>query len=361
MDRPVPSNDADRRKEILSLAAEHDRFDMAAVIEGTPEQIAYALSDSDLPTVGGRDFERAVVVAMGGSALPVEALQGSFVGRFRAPVTACRDYGIPWAVDERTLVIGSSFSGETEETVSVLERLPADAANVAVVTTGGELAKLAQERGYPIARIPAEREPANFQPRCATGYGVTYLARILASAGILEEPAPMLEGVVAFLRGLDVRSEAESAAYWLGDRIPVFYTETAHGGSIARIAKIKVNENAKRPAFFNCLPEANHNEMIGFSRPLGRFACLYLRDPDGHPRVHLRFEAMRTVFRDRHIDHIDFREWTIPGATPAQKVFAGIAFADWMSYSRALLDGQDPTPVDLVQDFKEVLGEGAGV
>jgi glucose/mannose-6-phosphate isomerase len=137
----------------------------------------------------------------------------------------------------------------------------------------------------------------------------------------------------------------------------VFYTDAKYERSIARIAKIKVNENAKRPAFFNCLPEANHNEMIGFSRPLGRFACLYLHDPASHPRVPVRFEAMRTVFGDRRIDHVEFSKWTIPGTSPAEKVFAGITFADWMSYTLALLDGQDPTPVGLVEDFKKVLGD----
>jgi bifunctional phosphoglucose/phosphomannose isomerase len=314
MDHQVASSDGDRRKEILSLAGKYDKFNMARVIETTAEQIAYALSAPDLPDLGGRSFERAVIAGMGGSALPVEVLQDAFSDQLRAPLRAWRHYG-----------------------------------------PGEDLAELARERGYPVVRIPVEREPDGFQPRSATGYMVTYMARILAAAGILEDPAPALKSLVAFLRALDVRSEAEEVAYWFGDRIPIFYTDATHESSVARIAKVKHNENSKRPAFFNCLPEANHNEMIGLERPFGEFACLYLRDPDSHSCVHLRFKAMREVFGKRKIDHIEFREWTMPGGNRLEKIFSGLMFADWSSYTLALLDGQDPTPVPLVQEFKQTL------
>jgi glucose/mannose-6-phosphate isomerase len=355
MDHQVASSDGDRRKEILSLAGKYDKFNMARVIETTAEQIAYALSAPDLPDLGGRSFERAVIAGMGGSALPVEVLQDAFSDQLRAPLRAWRHYGLPSWVDERTLVIASSLSGETEETLSAAESPQAEAATTIALTAGEDLAELARERGYPVVRIPVEREPDGFQPRSATGYMVTYMARILAAAGILEDPAPALKSLVAFLRALDVRSEAEEVAYWFGDRIPIFYTDATHESSVARIAKVKHNENSKRPAFFNCLPEANHNEMIGLERPFGEFACLYLRDPDSHSCVHLRFKAMREVFGKRKIDHIEFREWTMPGGNRLEKIFSGLMFADWSSYTLALLDGQDPTPVPLVQEFKQTL------
>ena len=120
---------------------------------------------------------------------------------------------------------------------------------------------------------------------------------------------------------------AEAAAEWIGQRIALIYTDQIHEGSVGRITKIKLNEHAKRPAFFNSLPEANHNETIGMSRPFGEYAMLYMKDPASHPRVHQRFDVMRSVFADTGLDHVDFREWEMPGETGFQKIFAALTFA----------------------------------
>lgn len=354
MNNSSPVTGGNRREEILTLARQYDHFNMEAVIKRTPEQIDYALSDPNLPTVSNTSFNKAVLIGMGGSALPADVLNDAFDDSLRTPVMISRYYSLLSPVDEQTLIIVSSFSGNTEETLVVAENLPPHSTNVVILTAGGRLADFAADRGYPLIRIPQEREPEGFQPRCSIGYMVTYLARLLANAGILKKPESTLKTIVSFLRKLDVRAEAESVAYWFSKNIPVFYTDAKHERSIARIAKIKHNENAKRPAFFNSLPEANHNEMIGFSRPFGRFAFLYLRDTASHPRIHQRFDVMQRVFSEKHLDY-SFREWTIPGSAKAEKIFAALMFLDWCSYTLALLDGVDPTPVKLVEDFKKAL------
>jgi glucose/mannose-6-phosphate isomerase len=137
----------------------------------------------------------------------------------------------------------------------------------------------------------------------------------------------------------------------------VVYTDQAYVQSVARIAKIKFNENSKRPAFFNALPEANHNETIGFRKDLGRFGILYLHDPASHPRVRLRFQVMERVFREQGIANVALREWVMPGQSRLEKIFGALTFADWCSYTLALLDGVDPTPVPLVERFKRALDE----
>jgi len=342
--------------DITKLAREYDVDDMARVIKGTPDQIGFALSDPDFPDLGCGTIERVVVVGMGGSALPVDVLTDAFAETLRVPVAVCRNYELPRGVDDRTLLIASSFSGNTEETLAPLERHSTLPPNVVVLTAGGRLADLARERGYPLVLVPKHREVENFQPRCATGYFTTYFARILAAVGALDDPAAALDATAAFLRTLDVRERAEEAAQWIAGRIPVFYTDQVHERSIARITKIKFNENAKSPAFFNCLPEANHNEMIGLAQPPGRYALFYLRDPASDARVHRRFETMRSVFASRGIDHVEFDEWTMPGSTTIERIFASLTFADWASYTLALLNGHNPTPVALVEDFKKAMG-----
>jgi glucose/mannose-6-phosphate isomerase len=335
-----------------------DNDNMAKIIQDTPDQIEYALSDPNIPDISNRSFHKALIVGMGGSALPAEVLIDSFDNKFRGSLLISRHYDLP-DIDNRTLIIASSFSGNTEETLIAIENIPVDSKNIVIITAGGKLAEHAQECGYPMIHIPKERETDSFQPRCATGYFVTYLARLLSNIGILEKPEPVLENLLKFLKNKELRSklrsEAEEIAFWFSERIPVFYTDAKYERSIARIAKIKHNENTKRPAFYNCLPEANHNEMIGFQRPFGKFAFLYLRDPDSHPRIHLRFDIMQTVFKNKNLDHVDFNIWTMPGKTKLEKIFAALMFSDWCSYSLALHDGIDPTPVDLVEDFKKLL------
>ena len=342
---------------LASLAERLDHSGMANVIERTPMHIEIALQQA-LPTILTGSFDQLIIAGMGGSALPAELVMDAFSERIRVPVRVIRHYVLPPPVNEKTLVIVSSFSGNTEETLSVVEPFPAKAPNLVVITAGGRLAALANERAYSLIEVPYRREPKGFQPRSAVGYFATYFARVLGSAGLMDDPTADLESVIGFLRGVDVRPVAEEFARWLGPRIPLVYVDEVHRMSIARTAKIKFNENSKRPAFFNGLPETNHNEMIGFSnKRLGDFGLMYLHDPASHPRIRERFNVMKEVFLHEGLHNVAFREWEIPGETKIQRIFAAINFADWCSYTLALLDGVDPTPVALVESFKQVLAE----
>jgi glucose/mannose-6-phosphate isomerase len=341
-------------QSLTALATQHDHFNMATVIARLPDHIRLALDDA-LPALRQTRYSQVVVCGLGGSALPCEVLMDAFNHELTSPMRVWRTYGLPNGIDAHTLLIFSSFSGNTEETLSGIESLPADARNVAVVTAGGRLAALARERGYPLIVIPTKNEPEGFQPRSAFGFIVTYLARLLHAGGLMQDPRGILNAVPGFLRSVDVRPDAADVASWLGDRVPVVYTDDSHLMSVARIAKIKFNENAKRPSFFNAFPELNHNEMIGFTVPLGSFAALYLHDPASPPRIKTRFEVMRDVFARDHIANVAFRSWDMPGASRAERVFAALMFADWCSYYTALLGGFDPTPVPLVESFKQEL------
>lgn len=336
---------------IDSLDTSVDRSDMARVIERTPGQIEFALRDSDFPEFGSDDVREVLVIGMGGSALPVDILNDILEERLPSQVRVSRHYNLPAGRGRRFLLF-SSFSGNTEEVVEPLTKLPRDTPDVGIITAGGRLAEIGAERGIPTIIIPAHREPDGFQPRCASGYIVTYMARILREIGFSEVPLEVFEGLVPFLEDMDLREDGLRIAREIEGRIPVFYTDEMHLGSVARIAKIKINENAKRPAFFNALPEANHNEMIGFSGSEEDYAIVYFRDPTSHPRVDRRFDVLRQVL-DR--PNLRFVDWDIPGKNRFQRVFAALTLADWVSYYSAILAGVDPTPVALVEEFKRLL------
>ena len=342
--------------DFQELARRWDHSHMARVIAGMGSQIEFALRDPDFPQLRSEGIEEVVVVGMGGSALPVDILNDVLEDRLPRSIRICRHYRLPSATAGRRLLVFSSFSGNTEEVVEPLQRLSSAVDDVAIITAGGQLAEIGRARRIPTVLIPAAREPDGFQPRCASGYIVTYLARLLGAVGYADLPFDRFEALVPIVRDLDLRAEGETLARALDGRIPVFYADEAHLRSVARIAKIKINENAKRPAFFNALPEANHNEMIGFSGAVENFAVLYLRDPTSHPRVHQRFEVLQSVLTGPNITLL---EWEMRGSNCLERVFSALTLADWISYSAALLRGVDPTPVTLVEDFKRLLTEGA--
>jgi glucose/mannose-6-phosphate isomerase len=349
----MDSQQVDPLTSLPLLAKQHDRFNMQTVISRLPDQIDTALAQA-LPSLPTGRFDKAVLSGLGGSALPADVLNDAFADEMSLPVRVWRQYGVPSGMDDSTLLIVSSFSGTTEETVS---SLPKAARNVVVITAGADspLARIAGERGYSLVLMSTAGEPKGFQPRSAFGYIVTYLARILHGTGLMKDPAPILERLAIALRAQDVRPRAEAIASWLADRIPVIYTDEAHQLSVARVAKIKFNENAKRAAFFNAFPELNHNEMIGFSAALARCAVLYLHDPTSHPRIRERYEVMKKVFASEGLHHVSFMDWEMPGDSRAERVFSAVMFADWCSYTTALLAGFDPTPVALVENFKQLL------
>ena len=170
-------------------------------------------------------------------------------------------------------------------------------------------------------------------------------------------PLSELSEIRKLLRNPKLPVDGENLAFSLRGRIPIIYTASSYEQSIARIFKIKFNENAKRPAFCNCLPEANHNEMIGFANTTKNYSnenysIVYLRDPEGHPAIDRRFQVMQKIFKRHELGHVGFENWTLIGPTRLSKIFCAITFGDWCTYTAAILDGIDPTPVELVEEFK---------
>jgi len=352
------------RNIINDLAQKWDCDRMAMVIERIPNQIEIAL-DHTMPSLSKGTFNKVLLVGMGGSALPMDIVIDAFADQLKIRPAILRNYQLPSWVDDKTLIIASSFSGSTEEVMMAIKHFPKKASNIVVICRElkddkdeSALNSMANERGYPLIEIPVNKEPPGFQPRSAVGYMVTFLARLLSDAGVLEDSTSQLQTIPPFLRRkLEIRTGAEDVAQWLVDKIPIIYTDESHLNSVARVAKIKFNENSKRPAFFNALPEVNHNEMIGFTKSFGRFGVLYVHDSDSHPRIRHRFNVMKQVFeKTNFLNHVSFWEWEMIGETKLQKIFSALVFVDWCSYTLALLDKINPTPVELVEIFKKNLG-----
>jgi glucose/mannose-6-phosphate isomerase len=287
-----------------------------------------------------------VIAGMGGSALFADLLLAHLGDELRLPVRVHRSYGLPARTDPRALVLCSSYSGGTEETLSAFSEALRRRLPVLVFSHGGELLRLARAR-----RFPAVVVPECAQPRYSPGYLFGALHEVLSSLGLTHACREELARLTAFLRKQKLEPEGKRIARALKGAIPLVYS-TPEYAAAARTSKIKFNENSKTPAFHNSFPELNHNEMVGFTRSPAKFHALLLTDGHEETGMARRIRATADVLRDRGLGVTEVR---LKGTSHLERMFYATTLFDWASYHLALENGVDPLPVQLVERFKERL------
>lgn len=302
------------------------------------------------------DVYNVVLTGMGGSALPGVIL--SSWPRLHVPFEIVRGYSLPDYVDSRTLVIVASYSGNTEETLSALAVAEERGAQIAVVAAGGKLADIARAKEYTLFGLPS-----GIQPRMATFYFLNAFVSMLAPLGLTngkpEELASVAEWLKAELAEFaatvpTVKNLAKQIALELMGKTVIMYSGPLLFPA-ANKWKIGMNENAKNTAWANQYPEFNHNEFIGWSsHPVDKpFAVVEIRSNLEHPRVQKRFEVSERLLSGKRPAPIV----VVPhGETLLQQLVWSIALGDFASIYLALLNGVNPTPVDLVEKLKAELG-----
>jgi glucose/mannose-6-phosphate isomerase len=302
------------------------------------------------------DYVYNVVFAgMGGSAL------SAFLSRtwptIKEPFEVVRGYDLPSYVDGDTLFIASSYSGNTEEELSCLEQAEKAGAQIVVMSSGGQLVEIAKAKNYPLVLIPS-----HMQPRYATLYSYSALIRILESAGLVDEGSAdkELSKAAKFLE-VSVKSwlpevhTKENPAKELAKDIVGTSLVVYSGPLLAPAAykwKISLNENAKNLAWWGTYPEFNHNEFIGWiGQPHDKpYSVIDLKSSFEHPQVLKRFElSARLLSGRRPASHVVEAR----GETLLEQLLWTVVFGDFVSIYLALLNGIDPTPVDLMDRFKK--------
>lgn len=305
-----------------------------------------------------------VICGMGGSAIGADLVRGLVEEHLPVPIMVNRDYRLPGFVDEDTLVIASSYSGGTEETLSAYEHARQLGASVAVITTGGELGRRAEKAGLPVVTIPK-----GLQPRAALAYSLVPLLALLHRAGLVEDPTPDVEEAAAILDGRRDRlgpqtplpdNEAKRLALTHYGGLPLIYGSPGWKAAVAYRWKCQVNENAKAAALWNVLPELNHNETEGWQYPeLNRHVHVVMLTDDGDPEpIRRRMDATAAVMEGRvgSIERVPSE-----GKSPLARMMSLVQMADYVSVYLALLYGVDPTPVTAIEDLKRRLAApGAG-
>lgn len=327
-----------------------DPSDMYSMIAGYPEQFARGLTLAKA-TQTNNDINEIVVAGIGGSALAPDLVYAFFKGEIKVPFTVHRSYDLAKDVSPKTLVIAISFSGNTEETLSAAEMAHQQGAQIICIASGGKLVEFAKNNSLPLVLLAKESE--NFQPRMSSGYVTAVLAQLLINVRVLpDSAAEKLLAAGAELGQIKTEALGQQIANQLVGKTPLIYASDSYW-PVARIAKIKINENSKVPCFWNVLPEMNHNEMVGFTNPQGaKYFILMLRDANDHHRINKRMEVLANVLKERGIDS---RIIELTGTNYIIKVLSTLMLMDWVSYFLALELGIDPTPVDMVEEFKAAM------
>lgn len=306
-----------------------------------------------------------VITGLGGSAIGGDLVRVLVESGGHVPVVVNRDYDLPGFAGPDTLVVASSYSGNTEETLSAYGQARQRGCKLACVTSGGKLAEMASRDGVPVCRVPGGRPP-----RASTGYlFIPTLAIVAASTQLepscslpaVEQALPLLESCSLQWRRevLLERNPAKQLAVALHGRIPIFYGTQGYRGVLAVRWKGQFNENAKVHAFANVLPEQNHNEILGWDQALQQsyaWSVVYLRDPaetETTPRIARRVDVLRTVIGNRAEQHEVWAE----GTTLMERMLSLLYFGDFVSVYAALLAGVDPTDIAGIDLLKAELNK----
>jgi glucose/mannose-6-phosphate isomerase len=273
-----------------------------------------------------------------------------------------RDYGLPlFARGAGTLVICSSHSGNTEETLNAFEEARKANCRIIAVSTGGELAKRAREHNVPVWTFEHHG-----QPRAAVGFSFGLLLAMFQRLGLVPDQKDALAGAVAAMKRsqqhikADIPAVHNPAKRYAGQLMGRWVTIMGSGllTTVARRWKGQINEVAKAAANFEFLPEADHNTLAGTLNPAEvlnpHTMTLFLRAPSDHPRNRLRSDLTREAFmlEGMNTDAVDAR-----GDTPLGHMWTLILFGDYVAYYLAMGYGVDPTPIQALVDFKGAMAE----
>lgn len=299
-----------------------------------------------------------VLCGLGGSAIAGDILRSYLSGDLRLPFLVNRHYVLPRFVDASSLVIVSSYSGNTEETNTAHREALRRGAQILCITSGGSMAALATRHRSPLITIPG-----GSPPRAALGYSFFPLLIALSRMGFIRSRQREIRETIALLEEKSVlyaapdpaANPALQLAELLQGKITVVYSSTEHMDAVNTRWRGQIAENAKALCFGHVLPEMNHNELVGWNvlhQQMKEMQVVFLRDRGDHRRVQIRMDLSRQILRE-YTPHLT-EVWS-EGKSLLARIFSLLYLGDWTSFYLALLHRVDPTPVRVIDHLKREL------
>ena len=345
------------------LIKKYDSTNMYRVLTDFPEQVRVGISigkAADVSAIDPAIVQNIVITGMGGSAIGGDILRSFAASHCRTPININRHYALPAFVNDKSLVVTASYSGETEETLSAMRQALEAGAQVLALTSGGTLGKIAREKNLTLISIPG-----GLAPRCALGYSFFPLLMAMIRLGFISLRDTEVEELSDFIlektkQHADFSSQNNLAiqiATKLQGKIPIIYSATEMLDVVNLRWRNQIEENAKVLAFGNTLPEMNHNEIVGWEQmpeSLKKFIVIALRQKSDHSRVARRFDVTLDLLREYPSDVIEI--WA-QASSPLTRILELICLGDWVSFYAAMFSGVDPFPIVKINKLKKALEE----
>jgi glucose/mannose-6-phosphate isomerase len=326
---------------------------MKEIISGLPGQVREAIAIGEAVNFNkpGKNLGSVIVCGLGGSGIGGKIIS-LLVGReLKVPFLLTNDYAVPACVNESTLLIASSYSGNTEETIYAVREGMKRGAEIAVITSGGELLRMAKANNWNHIVVPGGQ-----QPRAMLAYSLVQQLVLLTRYGLI--PGRFLEelqSVPAFLESKSgaIRQEAKKVADFFHGRTPVIYAGADFEGIAVRFRQ-QLNENAKVLCWHHVLPEMTHNELVGWAGGSSQFAVVFLSTDFDHERTTHRWTICRQVISN----YTSFiHEIKASGPDQLTQNFYLIHLTDWISWYLAENKKVDPVEVDVIGFLKSEMAK----
>lgn len=338
---------------VLSALFFRYKIFMEHYVSGFTSQLkeAIAIGKKATLTVSDKQLTNVVITGLGGSGIGGKIVSQLVLSHASLPIYVNNNYTIPGFVNENTLVIVSSYSGNTEETINAMQQALDKKAEVACITSGGEVHELADKHNLNAITIPGGNPP-----RTALAYSFTQQFFLLRHYGVIKtEFESDLENAIELLEkeSETIKKEALEIANKIFDKTAVIYTESSFEGVGIRLRQ-QLNENAKVLCWHHALPEMNHNELVGWAGGDNSKAVMFLRNHSDYKRTQVRMELSKQIISD-YTDTII--EIFSQGNTAIEKTLYHIHLGDWISVYLAKLNNVDPIEVNVIGHLKSELAK----
>ncbi len=345
----------------LSDIRRTDTRGMYDLVAGFPDHFKQgrAIAEAVSLSIDARAMRQLVVIGMGGSAISGDLLRCYGVDQSPIPIQVVRNYALPASVDRQTLVVASSFSGNTEESLAGFEEAMARKATVVCIASGGQLLDLARKHGLPYAQIPG-----GMPPRAALGYSLAVLMVFARKMGVIQVPDEAWDEADSLLRmqtalyGDPTSAHlARTVADGVVGRLPVVYSSLGLLEAVNLRWRGQFQENSKMLAAGNLYPELNHNEIMGWEQTgasslQSQMGVIVLRDREDHPRIQHRMDVTRSLIQSRAGS---WTEVSTSGEHRLTRMVSLVNLGDWASLYAAYVRAVDPTPIGLIDQLKDAL------
>lgn len=324
---------------------------MKAHIIGFPEQLknAFSIAQKAELTPSSKNVDNVIICGIGGSGIGGKIVANIFEAGSRVPIATCNEYDLPGFAGENTLIIASSYSGNTEEVLSMIGQAREKGCEIACITSGGKLGELAVNEGLNCITVPGGNPP-----RSCLGYSVTQILRLLENYEVIpNKSVDEITQAASLLVELqdEIVAEAKQIATVLDGKIPVIYSSKVYEPLAVRFCQ-QLNENSKMLAWNSKIPEMNHNEIVGWAKNYDQVAALFLDCEHDFYRTKARMEFTKKVVREKASATYELK---CKGESALIRTIYYNNVLDWVSVILAENNGIDPIEIKVIDALKKEL------